>query len=159
LPPRFIADGMLGSLTRKLRLYGLDVIYYPDLPDPELLRMCVAEGRVLLTADRELHMRALRSRLPCVLVSERTDAARATQVFRGTGMIPSLDVSKARCPLCNGEVSVVGKEDVRGKVPSGVLARQKKFYRCGSCQHVYWEGSHWFRLSQFDREVKEALER
>jgi hypothetical protein len=157
MPPRFIADGMLGSLTRKLRLYGFDVLYFPNLADPQLLEKSGAQGRLLLTSDRELHRRALKKGVGCVLVSGRGDVERVAQVFREVGSKPALDVSSARCPLCNGEVSAADKEGVASLVPANVLARQKKFYRCVSCQHVYWEGSHWFRLSRFDEQVMEAL--
>ncbi|HVP24139.1 MAG TPA: Mut7-C RNAse domain-containing protein [Conexivisphaerales archaeon] len=157
MQPKFVADGMLGSLARKLRLYSLDVLYFPDLPDRELLEKSKAEGRVLLTSDRELHLQALRRGVSCVLVSGKDEASMAAQVFAGAGVSPVLDVASARCPLCNGEVLAVGREDVAGVVPPGVLARQKRFYRCSSCQQLYWEGSHWFRLSKFHEEVREAM--
>lgn len=154
---RFIADGMLGSLARKLRLYGLDVTYYPDKGDLELLALGKDEGRVLLTADVELHGMARRRGQPCVLISKKGDAAVAAQVFRETGLKPTLDPNGSRCPLCNGEVVPVEKAKVGSQVPSGVYARQERFYQCGSCHHMYWEGGHWFRLTRFDEQVKEAL--
>jgi uncharacterized protein with PIN domain len=73
------------------------------------------------------------------------------------GINPTLDPAAARCPVCNGEVRPVDREKVSTLVPPQVLARQERFYQCASCQHVYWEGGHWFHLARFDEEVKEAL--
>ena len=157
MAPTFLADGMLGSLARKLRLYGYDVEYHPDMPDSELISRCVAEKRTLLTSDRELGRRATAKGLPCVLVTQRGDPAMVVEVFRALGLAPPMDVSSSRCPLCGGELANLAANQAKGLVPAGVLRRQKRFYRCVSCQHVYWEGSHWFRLSRFDDQVKKAL--
>jgi uncharacterized protein with PIN domain len=159
MPAKFVADGMLGALARKLRLYGLDVLYFPDMADAELLRLSDGEGRVLLTADKELHRRAIRRGVSCVHVSVKGEAAMAALIFRETGLHPPLDPETARCPLCNGEVHAAKSQEVSSLVPPLVLARQERFYQCASCQHVYWEGGHWFHLAQFDEEVKEALKR
>jgi len=157
LAPKLVADGMLGSLTRKLRLYGLDVLYFSDLEDAELLDKSRIEGRTLLTSDRELHRQALKKGIGCILVSAKGEVAMAAQVFGGLGISPTMEVSSARCPSCNGVVVPAETGEVLDAVPAGVLSRQKKFYRCSSCHHVYWEGSHWFRLSRFDEQVKEAM--
>jgi uncharacterized protein with PIN domain len=157
MPAKFVADGMLGSLARKLRLYGLDVLYYPDMADEALLRTSEEGSRVLLTADKELHRQAIRKSVPCVYVSVKGDAAMAALVFREMGLDLRLDPEGARCPLCNGEVRAVEKGEVSSNVSPQVLARQERFYQCVSCQHVYWEGGHWFHLARFDEEVKGAL--
>lgn len=56
-PPRLLADGMLGKLAKWLRLLGYDTAYENDAPDHELARRARAEGRILLTRDRELSAR------------------------------------------------------------------------------------------------------
>ncbi len=50
-PPRFVADAMLGSLARKLRIFGFDTLYFKDGGDSELLKLAKSEGRILLTSD------------------------------------------------------------------------------------------------------------
>jgi uncharacterized protein with PIN domain len=157
LPPRFVADGMLGSLARKLRLYGLDVVYSPDEDDAALLKLAEMDGRVLLTSDRELHARAKGKGLTSIAITARGDVAMTAQVFRELGLSLTLDPSLSRCPVCNGEVVALAKEDAVPLVPPRVYARQSSFYRCATCHRVYWEGGHWFRLAQFDSQVKEAL--
>src|SRR5580658_184832 len=57
LPARWWADEMLGRLARYLRMVGLDTAYVPGLTDDEVVRRAGAEGRTLLTRDRQLARR------------------------------------------------------------------------------------------------------
>ncbi|MCK4436273.1 DUF5615 family PIN-like protein, partial [Candidatus Bathyarchaeota archaeon] len=52
---RFLADSMLGKLTRWLRMLGHDTTYANHLDDKTLAKMAKAEERVLLTRDLELY--------------------------------------------------------------------------------------------------------
>jgi uncharacterized protein with PIN domain len=52
--PLFIADVMLGSLARWLRILGYDVVYDSRLDDAALVERAVKEKRVILTRDRRL---------------------------------------------------------------------------------------------------------
>jgi uncharacterized protein with PIN domain len=56
---KFLADAMLGKLSRWLRMLGQNVEYNVKLTDDQLLVQAKAEGRVLLTKDFELYQRAL----------------------------------------------------------------------------------------------------
>ncbi|MGC8839517.1 MAG: Mut7-C RNAse domain-containing protein, partial [Anaerolineae bacterium] len=55
--PTFLLDGMLGRLARWLRILGYDAAFEPDLEDAQLVRRARAEGRILLTRDRDLARR------------------------------------------------------------------------------------------------------
>ena len=61
-PLRLLADGMLGTLAKWLRLLGYDTAYDNVAADPELARRARSEGRVLLTRDRELSKRSARGK-------------------------------------------------------------------------------------------------
>jgi uncharacterized protein with PIN domain len=50
--PRFVVDVNLGKLARRLRLLGFDTRYRNDFADPEVVRIAVEEGRIVLTRDR-----------------------------------------------------------------------------------------------------------
>ena len=154
---RFAADSMLGSLARKLRLYGFDVVYSSDADDSLLLKLCQEERRTLLTSDRQLHFLALRRGAQTVLITSKGDVNMVTQVFRALKLDPSLSPAMSRCPLCNGEIKEISKGDAAPFVKQGVLSHHNSFYQCDSCQQVYWEGGHWFNLVLFEREVREAL--
>jgi len=44
---------------------------------------------------------------------------------------------------------VVEKFRIIGKIPEGVIEREKKFWMCDSCKKVYWEGTHFEKLQEF----------
>ncbi|HIH20450.1 TPA: hypothetical protein HA244_04245 [Candidatus Micrarchaeota archaeon] len=50
----FVADAMLGKLTRWLRLLGQKTFYERDADDELVLKKAIKEKAVLLTRDREL---------------------------------------------------------------------------------------------------------
>jgi len=52
--PSFLADAMLGSVARKLRIFGFDTLYIAHAHDDEILKTGIEQGRVILTADKEL---------------------------------------------------------------------------------------------------------
>ena len=54
---QFVADAMLGKLTKWLRVMGIDVMYDPDAIDAQLLQCAECRGRILLTRDRSLMRR------------------------------------------------------------------------------------------------------
>lgn len=137
---RFIADSMLGTLARWLRLLGHDVAYRPDFDDDALVDQAIAESRVLLTRDTRLLQRR---RLPTTVFIRDDDlAAQLRQVHDEH----SLTVEEAdfftRCAECNGLLAEAAKESVRGSAPPHVLASHERFLRCPGCGRVYWAGSH-----------------
>jgi uncharacterized protein with PIN domain len=153
-----LLDSMLGSLARKLRLYGIDAEYSPSSSDEELLQRAREEHRVLLTSDRELASRAKRMGLDVLLVEERSDARALAGVFLALGMRPEqLSPDKARCTRCNGEVTRVAKEEVRRRVGPRTYSRHDEFYRCLRCGRLYWEGAHWKRIRALHAEVLRLL--
>ena len=55
----FVLDGHLGTLARRLRLLGLDVLYSAEATDDDLAALAARDERILLTRDRALLMRRL----------------------------------------------------------------------------------------------------
>ena len=60
--PTFLADAMLGSLARKLRVFGYDTIYLSDVKDEVVLRVGITQNRVILTCDKESIQKDCKSR-------------------------------------------------------------------------------------------------
>jgi hypothetical protein len=56
---RFVADTHLGSLARMLRMMGFDTLYDNSFADDEIERMAAAQGRIVLTRDRDLLKRRM----------------------------------------------------------------------------------------------------
>ena len=136
--PKFAADEMLGSLAKWLRIMGYDTSYEKDMTDTQILETSQKEGRLLLTRDKELAMRA--GKIGLLIESDDIDE-QLRQIIRVFGL--SFNESQTRCSVCNAELRPVGPLDVNQEVPLGVLERNKDFFRCEGCGRIYWKGSHW----------------
>ena len=141
---------MLGSLARKLRAFGFDTAYVTGLDDSAILSMCSRQGRLLLTADRQLAARASRRELPAFLVVGQNDRARLLGVIAAThdaGI--NLKRGESRCSLCNGKLESKAVS-ARVKVPESVARRHKAVFVCTKCGQVYWKGGHWKKLRRLE---------
>ena len=153
---RFVADAMLGSLARKLRALGFDTAYYRTGDDPGLIGMAASEGRVVLTSDRILASRASAKALRVILVSGESDGQRVRAIAQaaqdsGIPIVPGDPL----CSLCGGGLDALRRGDVAGRVPPSVERRHRLFFRCRSCGHLYWRGSHWKKLRSLARQLGE----
>jgi uncharacterized protein len=144
--PRFVVDAMLGSLARKLRIFGFDTLYQREGTDEEIMRLAHEEGRVLLTSDVELWRRSNAAGGLAVLVKGKDDRSRMASLLETTpGFSRRLELGESRCAVCNGELEKVGRAAAEASLPEG-RARHRTYYRCMSCQKLYWHGGHWGRL-------------
>jgi uncharacterized protein len=135
---KFIADAMLGSLARRLRLLGFDVLYDPSFPDNEVLRIALEQGRIILTRDTAFAGRPLASNH--LLIADGPIEQQTRQVlafFPASGN----DIL-TRCSVCNGPLETLNRNDARDLVPDHVFATVNVFWHCASCGRVYWRGSH-----------------
>jgi uncharacterized protein with PIN domain len=153
---KFIVDGMLGSLARKLRIYGFDVLYKAEILDERILAIAKDGDRIILTSDKGLHNKATLNELKSVLLSEDKEEDRITTVFKSFGLKPDLNPENSRCPLCNGDIEEIDKNKLNS-LPDSVVKRYDRFYSCVKCGKVYWMGSHWLRLKRFSERVMQKL--
>jgi uncharacterized protein with PIN domain len=142
---RFIADAHLGALARLLRLAGFDTRFANAWPDAEIVRLALAEHRIVLTRDRALLMR--RELTHGCYVHARHAAQQAREMFdrldlRGTAR------PFTRCLVCNAALRPTDKAAIAARVPAGVFARHERFAGCPDCGRVYWEGVHWKRMTE-----------
>jgi len=155
---KFIADAMLGSLARKLRIFGFDTVYFERGDDEVIQRTAQSQDRVILTSDESLYHSARRLGLGAILVKGRTDSARLQSLLGQAGPLMAgalLGPFASRCTLCNGELEMIPKADAgRLRVPPKVLARHRLFFRCTSCSKMYWRGKHWGRLRRLAYHVR-----
>ena len=140
---RFIADAHLGGLAHLLRLTGFDTLYDNAFRDDEIERIAAAQGRIVLTRDRELlkrrtitHGSYVRSLRPAEQIRDlfrRLDLARSARPF-------------TLCLQCNAPLIAVDKAQVASLLPPRVRERFERFRTCSACGRVFWEGSHWRRM-------------
>lgn len=152
---RFLTDGMLGKLTRWLRLAGQDVVYINDLSvdsqnqDEILLDRAAEDSRVLITRDLDLYRRALRNNLESIFIEEEDDVAKQmAKVSESVEEPISVDAENSRCPVCNGKLESVKKHSVIDEVPDPVLENNDRFWKCRDCGKIYWLGGHWEKIAE-----------
>jgi uncharacterized protein with PIN domain len=141
--PKFIADVHLGKLARYLRLLGFDTVYERELDDAAIASRAREERRIVLTRDRALlkrsavtHAHAVRSMDADVQLLEVVEA------FDLRGCVAPF----TRCLKCNGPVRPVAREVVEHRLPKYTRIEYDRFFRCESCDSVYWAGAHFERL-------------
>jgi uncharacterized protein len=154
---RFITDGMLGKLTRWLRMLGHDVHYYRAEDDKKLIEMTKSEKRVLLTRDLELYQRAVAQGVEAVLVDASDEAGKLADLASRFSFKLEIDMSVSRCPKCNELIRAVSKEAVANQVPELTSTYYDDFWRCPGCGQVYWRGAHWKKIEQTLEEANSKL--
>jgi uncharacterized protein with PIN domain len=137
---KLLCDHMLGSLARWLRFMGYDTAYPEPGPDRFLIERAHSEDRILLTRDKEL---AARVRGAVLIRSDSLE----DQIREVAAVLPLRLVDPlSRCSLCNEILVPATTESVKDLVPEGVRSRHDIFWRCPSCNRVYWQGSHWDKM-------------
>jgi len=156
---KFIADGMLGKLTRWLRMLGHDVKYSNKLNDAELAVIAKKERRVLLTKDLELYQRAIAKGIDAFYVEGRTEAKRLAEIAKRFNIPLVIDLKNSRCPRCNTKLWATPKEKLAGKVEKNTFTYYDDFWECPKCGHIYWQGAHWGRIRATLKEAEENLKK
>ncbi|MEM0158382.1 MAG: Mut7-C RNAse domain-containing protein [Thermoplasmataceae archaeon] len=134
----YLADSMLGKLSRWLRILGYYVEYVtPEYDDDRIIRICTDGSLVLLTRDRELSQRYERS----ILFQDDDLASQIKKVVSFDP--PDENLFFSRCSLCNGILTKANPGDIQYTVPEDVLRRKLDIYVCTKCGKVYWKGSHY----------------
>jgi hypothetical protein len=139
---KFVADVMLGRLTRFLRFEGYDVEYDSGWNDETLLRK--SRWRILLTKDRGLAARVRSSRIYLV---EANGAENQLQEIRKKFPLKN-DTAGTRCLVCNTRLRAFPKKKVEHLVPPFVFRKYDAFFVCTFCRRVYWKGTHFERMSR-----------
>jgi uncharacterized protein with PIN domain len=153
--PKFIADAMLGSLARKLRVFGFDTEYYSGNSDLGLVALARRRGRLVLTSDRLLAALAESKGATSVLILGRTDGQRLQEIAMKTADLRvGLEPGPSRCAVCNGELRASSRAKLRGILPDRVVDRHRLFFSCTKCGRVYWRGGHWKKLRRLRRRLR-----
>jgi uncharacterized protein with PIN domain len=156
---KFVTDGMLGKLTRWLRMLGQDVEYSRSDDDKKLIEKAKSEERVLLTRDFKLYQQAMTRGVNAVLVDAATEPEKLADLARRFNFNLEIDITVSRCPKCNTEIRPVPKDMVMDKVPKTTSTYYNEFWECPNCGQVYWQGAHWKRIEKTLKEAREALKK
>lgn len=150
---KFFADSMLGKLARWLRLLGFDTLYYPSIPDDELVGKARKEKRIILTKDADLFNANKYDKFIYVTPSDPYQQIKL--IIKKLNLDPWEGLF-SRCVHCNYPVEEIKNiEDFKDRIPPHSYRRSSSFYYCPVCDKVYWEGSHHQKVRA---KVKELLD-
>lgn len=158
-PLKFVTDGMLGKLTRWLRILGHDAEYTGSMDDKELIQKAKNENRILLTRDVELYKQAIAKGAEAFLVENPNQTANLASLAKRFNLRLEVNVEISRCPKCNGTIRSVSKSEIAEKIPTATSSNYSEFWQCQQCGQVYWRGAHWNRIEETLDDARKALER
>ncbi len=139
----FVLDVHLGHLARLLRLLGFDTLYRRDYDDPEIVRIALDEGRIILTRDHGILKRKAVTHGYFVRSTDPEEQAR--EVIRRFDLSARLEPF-SRCSVCNTPLETVSAEEVEAELPPGIRGRFESVARCAGCGRHYWPGTHYESL-------------
>jgi uncharacterized protein len=142
---RIVCDVHLGKLARYLRMLGIDTLYRNDYSDDELVRISVQDKRTLLTRDRRILMRKDLERGYWLRSQHIMEQLR--EVVDRLDLSASLSIF-SRCTFCNGVLEQISAEIVSEKYPTHHFFEGTMFFRCGDCDHIFWNGTHTERFRE-----------
>jgi uncharacterized protein with PIN domain len=156
---KFVADGMLGKLTRWLRMLGHNVKYSVEFDDVQLLMMAKKEKRVLLTRDLALYQQATARGIDALYLEGETEGERLAELARRYGIPLNIDMAKSRCQKCNAKVKPISKEKAGNKVQKNTFTNYNEFWQCPKCRQIYWQGAHWTKIRKTLDTARENLKK
>jgi hypothetical protein len=137
---KFIADTMLGTLARWMRILGFDTFYARDMDDDEIASLAIGDSKILLSRDRELC-----SRVPGSILVD--DIVLESQIRQVLALHPvDSDALLSRCLECNFVLVKIPKKNVSGRVPGHAYETHEEFWECRTCDKIYWKGTHFQRM-------------
>jgi len=151
--PRLLLDDMLGTLSRYLRMCGYDAAYPlaegdgDRTPDDELLALARAEGRRVLTRDRQLAARAA----DALLLTARDVEAQLAELD-AAGFELRLPDEPVRCGTCNARLDAVAPDEPTPEYAPDPATTP--VWRCPACGQHFWKGSHWADVRETLSEIR-----
>ena len=146
---KFIVDNNVGKLAKWLRIIGYDALLFTEQDDGEMVKLALAQNRVILTKDTQIMRRRLvtSGRLKAILIEDDDSKAQLQQVVEALNLDYQFRPFSI-CPECNQNLVERDKEEVRDLVPPYVFETQSLYMECPSCRRIYWRGTHWQAMIQ-----------
>lgn len=146
---KFIVDNNVGKLAKWLRIMGYDTLLFAEEDDGKMVKLALAQNRVILTKDTQIMRRRLitSGRLKAVLIEDDDSKAQLQQVVETFNLDYQLRPFSV-CLECNRNLLAKDKEEVRDLVPPHVFETQSLYMECPSCHRIYWRGTHWQAMNQ-----------
>ncbi|MCM8824815.1 MAG: Mut7-C RNAse domain-containing protein [Candidatus Omnitrophica bacterium] len=147
---KFIADGMLGSLARWLRLIGYDTEYFSGKDKYFLAYRARNEKRIVLTRDRNF---VIHNSSISILIESENLKAQLKEIKKKAGLSFDRERFFTLCSVCNFPLVQRNVSDIIANVPEYVAKTQKNFSQCEKCGRIYWQATHWTRMLEFIKSI------
>lgn len=135
---------MLGTIARKLRIWGFDTLYIKNIGDEKILEKGKNENRIILTKDKVFFQKILRENCRVIFFdSKNSEVDNLLKIFTLCKINRiSFDLFNSRCALCNSKLKRISIKQSYMNIPEKVKKSTSIFYNCENCRKLYWEGSH-----------------
>lgn len=150
--PKFICDVHLGKLAKKLRMLGIDTLYFNVISNFEIVNISVNERRTILTRDSEL--------LKIKAVNHGYYIRNSDPIKQTGEVIKRFHLEKtleyfSRCLQCNTLLATVNKEIILDRIPQMVKEIRSEYFICENCNKIFWKGTHYYKMIE---EINNLLE-
>lgn len=141
----FLVDTNVGKLARLLRMVGIDAAAPAHSSNIGTAACAVREQRILLSRNKEL----LKLRMVTFgrLIRNQDPIRQFEETNRLFNLAP-LFQPFSRCMACNGILNQVDKAAIDAYLEPLTRRYYHHFKQCGSCNRVYWRGSHHQRMTR-----------
>ncbi len=144
---RFIAEGELHPLAKRLRMLGIDCMYDGGASISEIIRNAVEQNRIMLTKKTIPEI----GKLNVYILKSDEPAKQLLSVVQTFNLEPQFNPF-TRCLTCNSELRRVDKTELDSasieNVPDSVIERGLELSHCDRCNKFVWHGSHVARMIQ-----------
>ncbi|KAF4712265.1 Exonuclease mut-7, partial [Perkinsus olseni] len=143
--PKLVCPGGMGRLVRKLRGLGVDTLELDSCEPAPLEYIAETQHRAVVVNYRtKIGKRRWCNGVKCYVLPElcNTIDQQLTAVMQEFAIEVDPDSLLGRCVSCNARdwIITTDKDMVKGQVHPMTLKLYNKFYVCGGCGKVYWEG-------------------
>lgn len=141
---KFIVDNNVGKLAKWLRIMGYDAFLFSGEDDGRMVKVALAQNRVILTKDTQVMKRRLitSGKLKAILIKDDDIGAQLHQVVEALNLDYHFSPFSI-CLECNQPLVEKNKDAVCELVPPHVLKTQRLYRECPACHRIYWRGTHW----------------
>ena len=150
---KFILDVHLGKLAKYLRMCGFDTAYQNDYNDKKIIEISLEENRIILT--RDIGILKVKSVSNGYFIRNQDWKAQLTEVLKHFDLYHAI-TPFIRCIKCNGKLEKIEKEKIIQQLEPLTQKYFDTFFRCTHCQGIFWEGSHFDRMSSFINTIKNS---
>ncbi|NDB47048.1 MAG: hypothetical protein EB163_07140 [Nitrososphaeria archaeon] len=152
----FFVDSMLGTIAKKLRMFGFDCKYDSSIDDDYLMLIAKKENRIIITKDSKLAINAIRHNIATITLQAATEKGQLIEIAKKINY-KKFTLEHSRCSICNGVINITSKDQLTQKIPLRIVESMEKFWQCDRCAHIYWIGSHIINMERLIAELNNEL--